>query len=37
MLKRIDPIQYAVLSLASWVVAFGIVMRWRSWREPARS
>ncbi len=32
LLNRIDTTQYAVLALASLVVVFGLVMRWRS--EP---
>jgi hypothetical protein len=30
LLKRIDPAQYTVLCLASLVVIFGLVLRWRS-------
>lgn len=30
LLKRIDPTLYAALALASLVVVFGLVMRWRS-------
>ena len=34
MLKRIDPIQYAVFVLAALVVTIGLVMRWR-WSESS--
>ena len=30
MLKRIDPIQYGALALASFVVIIALVLRWRS-------
>jgi uncharacterized protein DUF4386 len=36
MLHRIGPIQYAALALASLVVVFGLVMRWR-WESATRA